>query len=151
MGSRVLHSAVIGTQWVDSEFSVYEDRKEARGVDFQWDFRPGIDSLNGKPWAECLNADWFMSLEDTRRKMEDWRRDSNCKKPHSSLNGRTPGQIYRIWLRGRGKLLSVVFPHDEAFSRRAMRLPSRKRRRQAVAGEAWRKRYTQSEISPVSA
>ena len=66
MGSRVLHGAVIGTQWVDSELSVYEDRKEARGVDFQWDFRPGIDSLNGKPWAECLNADWFMSLEDTR-------------------------------------------------------------------------------------
>ena len=34
-----------------------------------------IESLNGKFRAECLNAHWFLSLDDARRKMEDWRRD----------------------------------------------------------------------------
>lgn len=36
-----------------------------------------IESLNGKFRAECLNAHWFMSLEDARRKIEDWRRHYN--------------------------------------------------------------------------
>lgn len=34
-----------------------------------------IESFNGKFRAECLNAHWFMSLDDARAKMEDWRRD----------------------------------------------------------------------------
>ncbi|EXL06863.1 transposase, partial [Brucella anthropi] len=34
-----------------------------------------IESFNGKFRAECLNAHWFMSLDDARIKMEDWRRD----------------------------------------------------------------------------
>jgi len=36
-----------------------------------------IESFNGKFRAECLNAHWFMSLNDARSKMEDWRRDYN--------------------------------------------------------------------------
>ncbi|NKM43380.1 IS3 family transposase [Rhizobium laguerreae] len=36
-----------------------------------------IESFNGKFRAECLNAHWFMSLDDARSKMEDWRRDYN--------------------------------------------------------------------------
>ena len=51
--------------------------------DVELDFsRPGkptdnafIESLNGKFRAECLDAHWFMSLEDARGKMEDWPRD----------------------------------------------------------------------------
>lgn len=34
-----------------------------------------IESFNGKFRAECLNAHWFMSYDDARAKMEDWRRD----------------------------------------------------------------------------
>jgi putative transposase len=30
-----------------------------------------IESFNGKFRAECLNAHWFMSHDDARRKMED--------------------------------------------------------------------------------
>jgi putative transposase len=54
-------------------------RAYMRGVvpDFS---RPGkptdnafIEAFNGRFWAECLNAHWFMSLEDTRQKMEAWR------------------------------------------------------------------------------
>jgi hypothetical protein len=34
-----------------------------------------IESFNGKFRTECLNAHWFMSLDDARRKCEAWRRD----------------------------------------------------------------------------
>src|SRR5215831_16177859 len=36
---------------------------------------PCCASFNGKFRAECLNAHWFMSLDDARRKCEAWRRD----------------------------------------------------------------------------
>ncbi len=40
--------------------------------------RPGFtESFNGKFRAECLNAHWFMSLDDTRSKMEAWPKDYN--------------------------------------------------------------------------
>ena len=36
------------------------------------------------PKAECLNAHWFMSLEDARQKMEAWRKDYNHASEHPS-------------------------------------------------------------------
>lgn len=33
-----------------------------------------IEAFNSKLRAECLNAHWFISLEDARQKLEDWRR-----------------------------------------------------------------------------
>jgi transposase InsO family protein len=44
-----------------------------------------IESFNGKFRAECLNAHWFMSLDDVRRKCEAWRRDYNEERPHSAI------------------------------------------------------------------
>jgi hypothetical protein len=35
--------------------------------------------------AECLNAHWFMSLDDARRKCEAWRRDYNPALQHPSV------------------------------------------------------------------
>jgi putative transposase len=43
-----------------------------------------IESFNGKFRSECLNAHWFMSLDDARRKCEAWRRDYNEERPHSA-------------------------------------------------------------------
>jgi putative transposase len=61
-----------------------------RGVTLDFS-RPGkptdnafIESLNGKFRAECLNANWFMSLDEARRKCEAWRRDYNEVRPHSA-------------------------------------------------------------------
>lgn len=34
-----------------------------------------IEAFNGRFRAECLNAHWFMSLEDAAEKLEAWRRD----------------------------------------------------------------------------
>jgi putative transposase len=61
----------------------------------EWAFRKGI-KLNfirpGKPienaFAESFN--WFMNLRHAREVIEDWRKDYNEVRPHSSLNNRTP-------------------------------------------------------------
>jgi putative transposase len=44
-----------------------------------------IEACNSKLRAECLNADWFMSLADAREKLEAWRRDYNEVRPHSAF------------------------------------------------------------------
>ena len=49
-----------------------------------------IESFNGSLRDECLNAHWFMSLEDAQKKIEAWRQDYNEFWPHSSLNNMTP-------------------------------------------------------------
>lgn len=54
---------------------------------------PFIESFNGSFRDECLNTNWFLSLEEARDKIESWRRDYNIFRPHSSLHGLTPDQI----------------------------------------------------------
>ncbi len=44
-----------------------------------------IESFNGSLRDECLNVSWFLSLEDARRKLENWRQDYNHFRPHSAL------------------------------------------------------------------
>lgn len=53
------------------------------------------ESFNGKFRDECLNQHWFMSLNDARRKIEDWRADYNYVRPHSSLGNRSPMEYVR--------------------------------------------------------
>lgn len=52
-----------------------------------------IESFNGKFRAECLNVHWFMTLEDARSKMEDWRRDYNEVRPHSAIGNKPPATL----------------------------------------------------------
>ncbi|KKK83958.1 hypothetical protein LCGC14_2788180, partial [marine sediment metagenome] len=54
---------------------------------------PFIESFNGKFRAECLNENWFLSLADARDKIEQWRDDYNCHRPHSSLGNLTPAKF----------------------------------------------------------
>ena len=67
-----------------------------RGVTLDFS-RPGkptdnafIESFNGKFRAECLNAHWFMSLDDAREKIESWRKDYNEVRPHSAIGNKPP-------------------------------------------------------------
>jgi putative transposase len=52
-----------------------------------------IESFNGKYRDECLNEEWFESLDDARKKIEAWRRDYNEDRPHSSLGYLSPAQF----------------------------------------------------------
>ena len=52
-----------------------------------------IESFNGTFRDECLNADWFVDMQDARTKIECWRCEYNERRPHSSL-GRTPPTVF---------------------------------------------------------
>ena len=54
-----------------------------------------IESFNGSFRDECLNTNWFMSLEDAREKIERWRRDYNEFRPHSALTYLAPAEFAR--------------------------------------------------------
>jgi len=47
---------------------------------------PFIESFNGSFRDECLNTNWFLSLEDAKEKIEQWREEYNKFRPHSSLD-----------------------------------------------------------------
>lgn len=53
---------------------------------------PFIESFNGSFRDECLNVNWFLSLDDARQKIEDWRCEYNADRPHQSLGGMTPNE-----------------------------------------------------------
>lgn len=70
-----------------------------RGVTLQF-IRPGkpienayCESFNGKLRDECLNANWFASLADAQRAIEQWRHEYNEERPHKSLDRRTPAEF----------------------------------------------------------
>ncbi len=50
-----------------------------------------IESFNGSFRDECLNAHWFLSMEDAAEKIERWRSDDNQHRPHSALGNLAPG------------------------------------------------------------
>ena len=60
-----------------------------------------IESFNGRPRQECLEENWFMSLEDAKIKIEAWRKDYNEHRPHSSLKDETPQAFAEDWQRSR--------------------------------------------------
>ncbi len=37
-----------------------------------------------------MNAHWFMSLEDAREKLEDWRKYYNEVRPHGAIGQKAP-------------------------------------------------------------
>jgi putative transposase len=49
-----------------------------------------IESFNGRFRDEYLNTNWFISLKHAREVIEEWRKDYNEVRPHSSLKGATP-------------------------------------------------------------
>src|SRR5882757_8777495 len=52
-----------------------------------------VESFNGRLRDECLNTNWFLSLDDARRKIEAWREHYNESRPHTSLNYVPPSEF----------------------------------------------------------
>ncbi len=82
-----------GTEFVSRDLDLWAYQRDVT-LDFS---RPGkptdnsfIESLNGKFRAECLNAHWFMTLDDARAKCEAWRKDYNEVRPHSAIGYKPP-------------------------------------------------------------
>jgi putative transposase len=54
---------------------------------------PYIESFNGSFRDECLNTNWFLSMEDAREKISEWKEEYNTFRPHSSLEDLTPDEF----------------------------------------------------------
>jgi putative transposase len=52
-----------------------------------------IEILNGKFRDECLNEQWFQSLPQARDCIDEWHKDYNEVRPHSSLGRIPPAQF----------------------------------------------------------
>lgn len=70
-----------------------------QGIELHF-IRPGrpvencfVESFNGRVREECLNENWFLTLEDARIGIESWRREYNHERPHSSLGGVSPAEF----------------------------------------------------------
>jgi len=75
-----------------------------------------IESFNGRLRDECLNVEWFTSLDEARQKLAAWRHHYNHERPHSALRDQTPasvaaqhgrGKVGRFALLSLGKALGV--------------------------------------------
>lgn len=55
-----------------------------------------IESFNGRLRDECLNVEWFESLEDARQKLAKFREHYNHQRPHSALADRTPAAFAEL-------------------------------------------------------
>jgi putative transposase len=70
-----------------------------------------IEAFNGRLRAECLNTQWFLTLEDARQKLENWRRDYNEVRPHGAIGNKAP-----ITLLDRPVATSPTRPLEAEFS-----------------------------------
>jgi putative transposase len=51
-----------------------------------------IESFNGSFRDECLNVNWFLSLDDAREKINAFKEEYNHFRPHSALENLTPAE-----------------------------------------------------------
>lgn len=86
-----------GSEFISRDLDLWAYKNDVT-LDFS---RPGkptdnafIESFNGKFRAECLNAHWFLGLDDAREKLEAWRRDYNELRPHSAIGDKPPVQVH---------------------------------------------------------
>jgi len=70
-----------------------------------------VESFNGRLRDECLNEHWFTSLWDAiwdaRHKIEAWRLEYNCGRPHTSFGNQTPAEFRESVRRPRSTPSSV--------------------------------------------
>jgi putative transposase len=49
-----------------------------------------MEAFNGRLREECLSQSWFLSLEDAREKVADWRQEYNHTRPHGAIDNLAP-------------------------------------------------------------
>lgn len=96
-----------GPEFVSKELDRWAYEKKVT-LDFSRPGRPTdnpfIESFNGSFRDECLNTNWFLSLQDAEDKIESYIRDYNEYRPHSSLQDRTPEEKENEWILTNKKL-----------------------------------------------
>jgi putative transposase len=94
-----------GPEFVGRALDLWAHQK---GVQLQFS-RPGkptdnamIETFNAKVRAECLNQNWFESLDEAQKVLESWREQYNQERPHRALGEQTPAEHLAQWKRQRG-------------------------------------------------
>lgn len=59
-----------------------------------------VESFNGTFRDECLNENWFMTLEEARKIIEEWKDEYNNFRPHSSIGNVPPALFADRYLAG---------------------------------------------------
>ena len=87
-----------GPEFTSRHFLAWCEEQQIRLIHIQ----PGrpmqngrVESFNGRLRDECLNANWFPTMSEAKRKIEAWREEYNRERPHSSLGYRTPEEFAR--------------------------------------------------------
>ena len=82
-----------GSEFISRDMDLWAYR---HGVTLDFS-RPGkptdnafIEAFNSKLRSECLNAHWFLSIQDACEKLETWRRHYNEERPHSAIGNIPP-------------------------------------------------------------
>jgi len=55
--------------------------------------KASIEAFNSGLRQECLKATWFLSMDDARTRISNWRTDNNETRPHFSLGNLTPTEF----------------------------------------------------------
>jgi putative transposase len=87
-----------GPEFTSRHFLAWCEEQQVRLIHIQ----PGrpmqngrVESFNGRLRDECLNANWFPTMGEAKRKIEAWREEYNRERPHSSLGYQTPEEFAR--------------------------------------------------------
>jgi putative transposase len=64
-----------------------------------------IESFNGSFRDECLNVNWFLSLEDAKDKIKAFKEEYNHFRPHTALANLTPIEALEKQSKARNSLL----------------------------------------------
>ncbi|HQU61250.1 MAG TPA: integrase core domain-containing protein, partial [Saprospiraceae bacterium] len=55
-----------------------------------------IERLNGTLRTECLNLEWFKSMEQLNEQIQEWSVVYNTIRPHSSIDFKTPDEMEQL-------------------------------------------------------
>lgn len=66
-----------------------------------------VESFNGRLRDECLNETLFSNLAEARTIIENWRKDYNTTRPHTSLGGIAPADYARQLITSRPASLEL--------------------------------------------
>lgn len=80
-----------------------------------------VESSNGTLRDKCLNTHWFLSLEDAKIKIEQWRRDYNEFRPHSSIGNMPPRHYALEVIKQQFKAKRIAYSMDQEMGEDQMK------------------------------
>ena len=88
-----------GPEFISSRLKEWADK---HGIELRFT-QPGkpsqnglIERLNGTLRGECLNLEWFKSMEELNGQIQEWPVIYNTIRPHSSIGYKTPDELEQL-------------------------------------------------------